>query len=417
MKTAHIIRRFSFEEWGGTESVVWNCAKNLNAQGDPVEILATKALSPVAEEEHEGVVIRRFPYFYPYFSVLGEKWRTLDKKGGNPYVPGLLKYLKKSDFDLFHCHAMGRIAGTVRQASLAKKVPYVLSFHGGCFDVPETELQEMLRPLRGTLRYGAVLDRLIGLRHDPLKDASGVLCVGRNELAPTRERYPGKLVEYLPNGVEVSHFRTPAAFEFRERYGIPARRKMMLSVSRIDYQKNQISLLEPLLRLTKKGEDWHLVLIGPATSKWYYEKLTRLVAQGGLMDRVTIIPGLGPDSPALPAAYQTADLFVLPSQHEPFGIVVLEAWSAGVPVLVSKVGGLRYLVEENVTGFFCDPAKGEEFAALASRICSAEARELREKVIRNAGLLVEQEYSWKTICQRLLAFYTEVKARYASEQR
>ena len=69
MKIAHIVRRFTFSEWGGTESVVWNIAKQQKAQGLTPEILCTAALDKPGTEIIDGITIRRFPCFYPYFPM------------------------------------------------------------------------------------------------------------------------------------------------------------------------------------------------------------------------------------------------------------------------------------------------------------------------------------------------------------
>ena len=69
MKIAHIVRRFTFSEWGGTESVVWNIALQQKAQGLTPEILCTAALDKAGVEIVNGITIRRYPYFYPYIPM------------------------------------------------------------------------------------------------------------------------------------------------------------------------------------------------------------------------------------------------------------------------------------------------------------------------------------------------------------
>ena len=66
MKIANVIRRFVFEEWGGTESAVWSLSKNFLQEGENVEILATTALCECACEEKSKLQIKRFDYFYPH---------------------------------------------------------------------------------------------------------------------------------------------------------------------------------------------------------------------------------------------------------------------------------------------------------------------------------------------------------------
>ncbi len=168
MRTAHIIRRFAFSEWGGTESVVWNTARALHEKGNPSEIFATCALSLVQDEVKNSIQIHRFNYRYPRFPLSKEKIRALDKKGGDPVVPGLQRALKKGEFDILHCHTMGRMAATVRAAAKQLHVPYVMTLHGGYFDVPPEEIRQMVKPMKGTIPYGNIIDRLLGRRVDAL---------------------------------------------------------------------------------------------------------------------------------------------------------------------------------------------------------------------------------------------------------
>ena len=215
MRTAHIIRRFAFSEWGGTESVVWNTARTLQAKGNPSEIFATCALSAVRDETRNSIPIHRFKYKYPYFPLSKEKIRILDKKGGNPVVPGLQTALRKGEFDILHCHTMGRMAAVTRTAAKQLHVPYIMTLHGGYFDVPPAEIKQMVKPLKGTIPYGNIMDRLFCRRVDALKLANGIVCVGENELAPAKEHFPDKLVIHLPNGVDYRYFHDYAGTDFR----------------------------------------------------------------------------------------------------------------------------------------------------------------------------------------------------------
>lgn len=405
MRTAHIIRRFAFSEWGGTESVVWNTARTLQEKGNPSEIFATRALSPVQDEVKNAIQIHRFNYRYPRFPLSKDKIRALDKKGGDPVVPGLQKALRKGEFDILHCHTMGRMAATVRAAAKQLHVPYIMTLHGGYFDVPPAELQQMMKPMKGTIPYGNIIDRILGRRVDALKLANGIVCVGENELQPAKEHFPDKPVIHLPNGVNYKYFHNYSGSDFCKQAGIPQERKILLCVSRLDYQKNQLMLPEVLALL---GEPWHLVFIGAPTAEWYVDKLREKIRLMNLTDRVTILNGVPPDSPMLPAAYHTASVFLLPSLHEPFGIVVLEAWSSGTPVIASPVGGLKTLVRDGETGFFA-PAEGapEEWAALIRKL--EEDADLRGRITEAADTEVREHYSWDIITDKLLGFYEDVQ--------
>ncbi|MEG1979479.1 MAG: glycosyltransferase family 4 protein, partial [Victivallaceae bacterium] len=348
MKVAQVIRRFTFSEWGGTENVVWNSSRVLVELGVSTEILATQALNSTSQEVVEELTIRRFPYFYPYFPLFNPQRLALDKKGGNPLVPSLEKYLVRAKFDLLHCHNLGRMAELTARAAERLQAPYVLSLHGGCLEVPGQERRELLRPLRHTLSYGGIWERLFHLRRDVLQNAAGIICVGENEYELFQKKFPNKKILYLPNGVSPEKYALPVEFSWRKELNLAADCELILNVSRLDYQKNQLLLLKLAVKLREAGKKFHLLLIGPVSSQWYYDELQKFILANNLGDFVTIIPGLKPDDSKLTAAYQQADLFILPSAHEPFGIVVLEAWSAKLPVVTSDVGGLGRLVTDRV---------------------------------------------------------------------
>jgi len=402
LKIANVVRRFTFAEWGGTETVVWNTARELQKNGHHPEILATRALCSTPEETVDGIAIRRFPYFYPYWPLTAARRLALDKKGGNPFSRGLWQALHRTDATLVHCHTMARLGETVRNACGSRNIPYVVSFHGGCFDVPPQELAAMRKPTRGCFHYGRLLDLLLG-RNRFLNAAAGIICVGYNEYEMTCDRYPDRPVVYLPNGVEVERFEKVPEVDFRRQWQIDPAAQLILCVSRIDYQKNQQMLLQLLERLKEKSENIHLVLIGPVTAPDYYAEMQSFIAARQLQQLLTVIPGLPPDSPELAAAYHAADLFILPSIHEPFGIVVLEAWAAGVPVIAASTGGLKKLIEPEKTGLLFDHDSLADLEFCYQRMI--EEPSLRENLIAHAGHTVRQEYSWPIITRKLLDFY------------
>jgi len=411
MKVIQILRRIVFEEWGGTETVVWNLSRQLYQKNIDTRIVATQALCSRSEEVVEHIPIRRFPYFYPHFPLNAQQKKALDKKGGNPYSRPLYHYLKdQGDCDILHCHTMQRLANLVRRAARANKIPYIVSFHGGFFDVPKSEIQEMMKPLEHTINYGKFLDVLLQTNRF-LNDADGILCVGYNEYETTRERFPGKLVEYLPNGVDVDKFQRGDGFHFRKKYNIPNDRQVILCLSRIDYQKNQLLLLELLHYLKQSGADTQLLLIGPISSATYYHKIQDTIARYALQEHCTIIPGLQADDPDLVSAYQAADYFILPSIHEPFGIVVLEAWSAGVPVIVSRVGGLQKLVRDQHTGLFFESESSESLIDTFKTL--EKDKHLQERLRENAYAEVRNTYTWDIIAERLIDFYNKVIEHHA----
>ncbi len=413
LKIANVVRKFAFKEWGGTETVIWNISKCLRGLGSEPEILCTSARSPIEKESAEGIAIKRFPYFYPYFPLSCDNKRRLDKKGGNPLSFKLYKHLLDNKYDIVHCHTISRLASQACKAAGKRNIPFVVSFHGGTYDMPQKEIDEIGRAVRHSFDYGRLLDHFV-IEKDFLSMADGIICIGYNEYELTRREFPDKLVEYIPNGVNYSKFAGAATLDFRKKYGIAPDDMMLLCVSRIDYKKNQKLLVEAAIKLKLSGEKIHCVLIWPVTADNYYLELETMIAKNNLDSAFTIIPGLSSESPELIAAYKAADIFVLPSLFEPFGIVVLEAWSAGVPVIVSRTGGLQRLVEDGVTGLFFDTSNIQSFMDAFYKLKMNP--DLIKSLKDNSLKMATENYSWKKITGKLLNFYRKVIEKYESKK-
>lgn len=393
MKIAHVVRRFTFAEWGGTESVVWNIAKQQKAQGLTPEILCTAALDKIGTEVIEGITIRRFPYFYPYFPMPEKDRLALDKKGGNPFSPELMKALQKGKFDIFHIHAGGRLANYTLRLAKKISVPALMSLHGGSCAIPQQEMELMLKPLKHKFSYGGIVDRLCRMRKTPESQADVLLALSREEVEKLKKRYPEKQVELFPNGI--LHRELPEAGVFRKKYNIPDDKKLLLCISRIDYQKNQKILLE----LLKKYDDTHLLLIGPVTAQWYLDEILTEAENADTKKRLTIIPGLPPDSIELLKALKTAYCFILPSRHEPFGIAALEALDAGLPLIASAVGGLRDFLFDGENALLFEDNNVDSLLKAYNRLDS-----LREQIIAG-GRVTAAEYNWQSISAKLTDIY------------
>ena len=395
MKIAHVVRRLSFSDWGGTEQVVWNISKAQKAAGREVRIFATSALSGPGTEIRDGIEITRFKPVYPWWPMPRSLVSTLDLKGGNPFVPGLFRALVDWNPRVIHCHAMARIAELCLRACGKCGATGVISLHGGSSNVPGGEAASLRNPTRGRVPWGKAVDILLRRTRRIPEDFAGIVCVGEDEYLKYKDRHSGAI--FLPNGVDLEAFAAPAAAGGRGRRGAPR----MLCVARIDAQKNQMALVEALSR----HPGWSLRLAGPVTQPAYKVALEKRAAALGVSDRLEFVGALSQADGSLAKAYAQADLFVLPSVHEPFGIAVLEAWAASLPVAASSVGGLGRLcaAHPGAAEVFSpdDPASLD--AALA-RVSAAIEKD-GAAAMKAAGLAAASQYSWESIEKRLASFY------------
>lgn len=413
MKTAaalqtivHVPRRFVAHEWGGTETVILEISRQQRAAGWKPVIVTSMALANQAHDEVGGIPVHRYRHTYPFFGLNAADRAAMDKKGGNLLSFSLLRaLLREPNVRLYHAHALKRLGGTVRTAARRRHKPYVVSLHGGIFDVPAAELSDLTKPIQGKFEWGKPFGALLGARK-VLDDADHVICVGDSEARKAREALPHDRISYLPNGVDCARFQDGDGAAFRAKYGIPAEAFLVLNISRIDTQKNQFTLLQGFARFRAAEPAAHLVLIGPETQPAYAEKLRQFIGENGLQPAVTFIPGLANDDPSLVQAYHAADVFVLPSRHEPFGIVVLEAWCAGLPVIVSRVGGLQTLVRDGETGLFFDPESSAAAEHIAQHLTALHAGPDRRRALGNAGQAEALAlYDWSRITARLETIY------------
>jgi glycosyltransferase involved in cell wall biosynthesis len=206
----------------------------------------------------------------------------------------------------------------------------------------------------------------------------------------------------VPNGVDADRFAQADGAVFRDAHGFSPAEKIMLCVSRIDYQKNQLGLLRAFARFAAGHPDHRLVLVGPVTARAYRDEIAAETERMGLADKVRIIEGLHPADPMLPSAYKAAEQFVLPSLHEPFGIVVLEAWAAGLPVLASRLGGIVDFATDRETALLVDPESEEAIARGMAELADDEA--LRNRLSRNA-LDAVSDYGWNRVAARTREIY------------
>ncbi len=388
MKIAHVLRRISFNDWGGTEQVVWNIAKAQAKAGHDVRLFATSALAGEGLETVDGLEVRRFKPIYPWWPMSSRLVAELDLKGGNPFVPGLGRAIREWRPDVVHCHAMARIAELCIRTAAKTGAKSVVSLHGGGANVPAAEAKSLKAPTRGLFPWGKLVDCAMGWIRRVPEDFGGIVCVGADEYERYKARHDH--VMFLPNGVDTSLFSRCAPRASGER---------IVCVARIDRQKNQMMLVEALARHPSAT----VRLVGPVTQPDYKEELLRRARELGVDGRLSFAGALRPGSDELVNEYANADMFVLPSRHEPFGIVVLEAWAAGLPVVASDIGGLGRLCAEHPDAavVFAPGDDSALDAALAAASAKAEA-------MSRAGREAASRYEWSRLSAMLVDFYAQI---------
>jgi glycosyltransferase involved in cell wall biosynthesis len=239
-----------------------------------------------------------------------------------------------------------------------------------------------------------------------MDDADALICVGQDEYDQARAHYPGKKVAYFPNGVRPELFAAGDGQAFRKAYGIRPEETLLLCVSRIDFQKNQLFLVRTFARFCTSHPDSRLVLIGSVSVDDYYRQLIQEIEALGLKEKVIIITGMSPDDPLLPGAYKACDCFVFPTLHEPFGIVILEAWAAQKPVIASATGGIPGFTTHGRDCLHFQPDNSDDLLDKLTQLVSNP--ELAAVIAANGYTNAITNYSWASVTGRLSDLYEEL---------
>ncbi len=211
-----------------------------------------------------------------------------------------------------------------------------------------------------------------------------------------------------PPGVDHSRFTPHDRTEARRWLGLRPQVPLVLFVGRIQPLKAADIAVEAVARTeTVDGQDPELLVVGgPSGPQGGVELagLRKLVTELGMDSRAHFVPTQPHD--ALPRFYQAADVLVVPSRSETFGLVAAEAQACGLPVVAARVGGLPYAIDDGASGILID---GHDPDAYADAIASILGDPRRASRMREAALTFAERFSWSATADRLLELYAGIQ--------
>ncbi len=367
---------------GGVEELTARLAHHLMETGDEVEVWTIRhPLELPAREGIDGLTVRRFELPLPRMAVGALLRFPFDRRHA---LGELAAAAAAFDPDVLHVQCFS--ANGVYATWLARRlgVPLVVSLQGETL-MDDHDIYERSLALRLGLRRG-------------LRRAAAVTGCSRFVLADAERRFglaPGK-GEVIPNGVDLAELAQP------ESLHLPFER-FILGLGRIVEKKGFDLLLAAFARLADRHSGLGLVIGGDGPAR---PALLSSVAEMGLGDRV-VLPG-PLDRGQVAWAMQTADVFVLPSRVEPFGIVVLEALRAGCPAVVSSRGGATEIVRDGEDGLVADPFDAEALAGAIERVLADDGLAAR---LAEAGRARATEFAWDGIADRYRPLYASDRSQ------
>ncbi len=225
-------------------------------------------------------------------------------------------------------------------------------------------------------------------------------------------------IRIVPPGVDLARFQPIEQSYAKSVIGVRADLRVILFTGRIERLKGVDTLLRAVALLRERRQDWdwgHIVVLiigGDPSERGLLEnrEMARLHALRDALGLQAHVHFLGArDQDALPFYYAAAEMLVMPSHYESFGMVALEAMACGTPVVASDVGGLSVLVQHNKTGL---RVKVNDPADLAQAIAALMDDSARRRRMGHRAACYAENYTWQKVCDRLLEVYDEARQRH-----
>ncbi|MCL6440671.1 MAG: glycosyltransferase family 4 protein [Thermoleophilum sp.] len=373
---------------GGLARHVRKLAENLADHGVAVHVLARGLEeSPAEEEVLPGLVVHRVreprrP------RDLAEFIAWVEHMNADMLAAGV-ELGDRFRFDIVHGHDW-LVAVACDHLARRFRAPFVVTIHATEYGRHQGHVD------RHPQSYIHGVERWMANRADRVITCSSYMREHVADIFGLDERR----VTVIPNGIDPSELVPVADLEtLRGQFARPDE-KLVLLVGRLVYEKGFQIALEAMPRVIERVGGVRFVIAGSGTAE---DDLRRQARELGLDRHGTFLGWIGDD--LLHSLYRIADLCVVPSIYEPFGLVALEAMASGCPCLVADTGGLREVVPSEQVGLRFRSRDPNSLAEMAERLLTDA--ELRERLVAEASEHV-LTFDWADVARQVAAVYREL---------
>jgi glycogen(starch) synthase len=376
---------------GGVEELTRHLALALTAAGDEVEVWTGHLDDRQAEtaEIRDGLVVRRMPMPLP-----ATNWSSLRRSAttGVDTLFSLRSAVAAFRPDVLHVQCFGPNGAYATALSHLTGIPLVITLQGETL-MDDSDIFEISRVLRFALRRG-------------IRNAKAVTGCSAFTLADANARFglPRGSGRVVPNGVDLTEIGGGAVPERVARLGRP----YVFALGRVVEKKGFDLLLTAYAALDPDQRDRADVVVagdGPVLAQ-----LRSQAADLGIAAHVHFVGRL--DRREVAGAMAGAELLVVPSRLEPFGIVILEGWRAGTAVVATDRGGPAELIENGTDGVLVDPSDTTAFAGALGSLLEDRAR---RAALARQGRARVAAFGWPEVAERYREIYAEISPGRAPE--
>ena len=375
---------------GGLARHVRKLAENLAAQGVDVHVLARGREEDPAEEVKGGVLVHRvreperprdLSEFVAWIEHMNSDMLAAGVEVGDRY-----------DFDVVHGHDW-LVASAGDHLAKRFRAPLVVTIHATEYGRHQGWVDKHPQS------YIHGVERWMANRAERVITCSSYM---REHVADIYGLEESR-VHVIPNGIDPSELVPVDDLDtLRSRFAAPDE-KLVLLVGRLVYEKGFQLALEALPGLIERIGKVRFIVAGSGTAE---QELREQATALGLDDHGTFLGWIGDD--VLHSLYRIADLTVVPSIYEPFGLVALEAMASGCPCLVADTGGLREVVPNEDVGLRFRSRDPRSLATMAERLLTDD--ELRDRLVAEASEHV-LSFDWADVAAQVSAVYRDVTRR------
>ena len=387
------------KDTGGMNVYVRELTRQLGKMGIHVDVFTR------SQDDHVPHVLHELGYGNRVVHVPAGPEHPVPKEELANYIPEFVEGVKAFacekgiQYDIIHSHYWMSGIAAASLSDFWGRIPIVHMYH---------TLGEMKNRIARSEAEREGEYRINGEKQ-VLRRADRIVVATIAELTQLRFLYKAnqsKLV-IIPPGVDVSHFYPIPSDEAKVYVGLKPEDRMVLFVGRIEPLKGVDTLIEAMSCVQLKEErPVHLAIIGGDPAASPQEMSAEMARLQKLCDDLAVgqtVVFLGKrDQDKLPYYYSAAQLLVMPSHYESFGMVALEAMACGTPVIASEVGGLAYLVRDGETGFTIPDQEPE---ALCEKISWLLRDHNLHATMSQRAVEYAQDYAWEKIAKQIVDLY------------
>ena len=369
---------------GGISRHVDGLSKALVKMGVGIHIITNDFPGASSEEIVDEVRVHRVP-----IEIAAPNFHTWVMLMNHFFAKRLAQLAREYQFDVVHAHDWLTTTSAV-EAKHYLETPFVATLHslefkrsGGIYSVESRMIENV--EWWSTYEAGIVIVCSGSMKRDVVE----------------RFATPEAKVWVLPNGINPVEFQGALdKGSVRSRYGVFGDDRLVLFVGRLTPQKGCEYLIRALQRLPHNIK---LIIVGDG---WMRGSLESEAYTTGQSWRVRFT-GFLPDREVI-SLMKVADVLVVPSVYEPFGVVALEGMAAGAPVVASNVDGLAEVVHHEHNGIIVHPRDPDSIAWGVQRVLSDPGNSTR--LVQNAAKDIKERYSWDAVASLTVAAYKRALA-------